>query len=238
MKTCLRSLGAMVLLVAAGTVQAIPLSDLFAGQSITAGDKLFDQWRLISAEYSSDTLIVNADNINVTALNDGGLDPGPGLAFSVSNNAFNVTGGDARIDYTIGFRVTVTDPGLLIKDNRVQLTSGFVTNAAENGFSIREIVGTDPSLLDVLASKYVEFSWTDGALVSNVIDSASFAPQSQIYLSKEIEVWATAIGANVTASLGGFEQRFSQTTVPEPATLALLGVALAGLGFSRRRTLH
>jgi hypothetical protein len=62
-----------------------------------------------------------------------------------------------------------------------------------------------------------------------------FAPQS--------EIWATTficVGANDLtegAGLESFTQRFSQTPVPEPGTILLLGAGLAGLvGYSRRRS--
>ncbi len=244
MKPFPQILAAAAFAIAATAAQAIPLNDLLAGGSITAGDKVFDQWRLIYEDYSDAALTVDPANIEVTPLHDGDRDPGPGLRFDVLNGAFDVTGDGifAYIDYMLGFRVTapVKHP---IKDNSLFLTDTQLENATDNlGAFIQEFVGTDPSLVEVpgdiglpdLAVKEVEISELIGVGATNdLFDEAEFPPQTQIYVSQDIFVWATDPAE--TARLLGFEQRFSQ--VPVPSTLILLFGSVLFAGFAHRRLL-
>ena len=224
----------LLALFAAGSVQAIPLSALFQGASITAGDKLFDRWSLGLYDTSDSLRSLNAANIEVTALNDGGLNPGPGLSFTVINNELGIFGDGtfAYIDLKFGFHASVLVPGLAIKDNSLVLTSGQISLSGDNGFYIRETIGTVAGASD-LGTKKVEFSFLDPNLISDLSDSAVFAPNREIWVTKNILVWAT--NDIEFANLTGFEQRFSQVAIPEPATLALTMLALAGVGLSRRK---
>ena len=123
MKRLLKTLSALALtLIAAGSAQAIQLTALFEGASIAANDKMFDEWILISQDSSDPNRTVSTNNIDVTALTDGGQDAGPGLQFDILNNEFLVTGNDiyAYLDYSFGFRVSVLNPSMKIKDNSLK----------------------------------------------------------------------------------------------------------------------
>lgn len=236
----------LLALVAAGSAQAALLSELFNGGSITAGDKLFDNWTQVFYDTSDPTRSFNAANIEVTALADGGLSPGPGLQFAVRNGELNVAGDGvyAYIDLKFGFRATVLDPALKITGNSLAYAPGGAWTSVQLdgdydvGSFIREAVGTAAGLGDLGASS-IEFSALEvsddptAAGTSRISDSASFAPQSSVWVTKNILVWA--VDETDGAGLFGFEQRFSQSAVPEPASLALTALALGGLFVSRRR---
>ncbi|MBB1074070.1 PEP-CTERM sorting domain-containing protein [Rhodoferax sp. 4810] len=234
-----RILAALALALAASSgAQATLLSVLLRGGSITAGDKLFDNWSQPIFSASDSARSFNADNIDVTALNGGGLTPGPGLKFTFLNGELSVAGDNsyAYIDLTFGFLAS----GLGINGSSQAFGAGGAywsinSDLSNNsGSSISEKMGTALNLED-LGKEMIEFSVLDGvgSPVSQQTSSASFAPQNSVWVTNNIKVWAT--DASDSAGLFYFEQRFSQTSIPEPGTLWLLGLAFVGMSLVKVR---
>jgi hypothetical protein len=226
-------MGALVLLLAAAsTSQAVLLSDLLNGGSITAGDKLFDNWALIRYDTSDPARSFNAGNITVTALDDGGMNPGPGLHYYTPGNlAELIVWGDGNysfIDLMFTYRVSVIDPavaitGASLSNMGAALTSDPLSNKHDSGAFIRETVDVAPIELTT------EYSMLDSMFTYVASDSDTFKPQSFVWVTTNILIWSTEL--NDMAGMGSFDQRFSQSPVgvPEPGMLALLafgGVAL------------
>jgi hypothetical protein len=240
MKKLICVLSAMILMLCTtGSAQAngiITLDDLFGGDSIIAGDKLFDNWELLIYDNSDETRSFDANNIEVSPLTVGDF----GLHFNVINDELRSDGIDAPlIELAFGFRVSVLDPLKRIKDVSLSSQGTFGCYDLEpddincdTGYYISESVGTAHMLSDLGNISEMRALY-NGDIITDLAMPAMFDPQEGIWVTKDITLWS--IEPADWAQLDWFDQRFSQTPVPEPSTFILLGAGLAGLAFFARR---
>ncbi|MDX9787341.1 MAG: PEP-CTERM sorting domain-containing protein [Desulfobacterales bacterium] len=211
-----------------GTGNAALMGDLLNGTSITVGDKLFDNWAI--EVLIDDAGTFDPTGIEVIGINDNPLNPG--LSF-LSNGAFYVEDGD-WLDIEISFKVTVLNPSLFINGVSLEMTDGVMTKLDGGLFGtvvIGEDIGTTEGDNDLSAfDPWVE--WDPEFGIVALSDAVSLDPISEIWVLKDIFLTSEAGG---TVSLDGFQQRFSQTPVPEPSTMLLLGFGLVALGGYVRR---
>lgn len=241
MKKSLPALGALALLAlfTAGSAQAITLTDLFNGASVMANNQRFDQWVPLFQD-SSDGRTVDTDNIEVNPLTDGDRNPGPGLEFTIRNDELRVTGDDlyAYLDFRFGFRASMLDPKERIDGNAVQLTgvelAWWGDGDNDLGVYLDQWVGAAPGLSD-LAMTEATAGVLDDIETAAPFDSAAFPLQGEIFVTTNMLIWAR--DATDDANLIQFTQRFSQTQIPEPATLLLFGLGLLGMSLVRRRSI-
>jgi hypothetical protein len=211
--------------------EAVSLASLFQGQTITADDKLFSNWTLLSQ--STNDGMVDPTKIDVTPLVDDPLNPG--VKYTAEFDALGTEfghppGAFARLRFS--FTVATTSGEPLIKDNSL-LVNGWVFDSTEAAsINISETVRDGGRLARGTKNVVARPSDTPNSGNPNHFDTAEFAPQSSV----DVETFIEILGPNTNdgARLTMFEQRFSQ--IPEPSSLAMVGVlAIFSLARARRR---
>jgi hypothetical protein len=197
----------------------ITLAQLLGGYKIDINNG-FDtkEFTGVAGSFSSTNLTAGA--INVTAHDDGGLNPGPGLVFTGNFNAAAGTTQDT--DFT--YHVAVLTPGFLIHD--ISLTAVGVVPAGGR------ITVTETASANGNAAGIMTLQLPSGQ-TSKTTDMTFIPGVTAVTIHKDINLMG---GTSAQTTLTDIEQRFSQSAVPEPSTMALAGLgALGFIGYGLRR---
>ena len=194
------------------------MTQLTGGGTITAGSLRFDNFAVL-ADAGSAT--VDESTITLTGLDDMGLDPGPG--FRLDSNGELMTAGGEDLIYAFSFDVTDVNGESTLKD--ASLAAG--TNAF--GFDdFWQVEGRIPA-----SNIFSDIEIIDGTFeVSQLFDTFDFTLTDAITARHNINLDSTPAFAT-GATLTSYTFRVSQ--IPEPSTLAMLLLGLAGMAASAKR---
>jgi len=128
------------------------------------------------------------------------------------------------VDYTITYTVTTTDGS---KINDAYLSLGGFVNFGGTGYAFigETLKDTNGNVISTSPSPFQVF--TPGQLSQTV---SLTSPETEIFVEKDI----TVVGGSLGAAFSVIDQGYSTTAIPEPASMALLGIGLSGL-FTLRR---
>jgi hypothetical protein len=208
---------------------------LVSGFSCQVGDKIFSNFTYTSSSQGG-ALTIGASSVEVETLGSlTGTDPAEvsnaniGLQFSAGWTAM----AGQESDSVIGFTVTVVNgSNMLIKDTGLAQTSGVIGSSSLASVAEEACTATPPATCTPGTISIMTFD--DGTTDSAVVNDVTFSPSGSITVSKDITV--TDSGSSGQAEISVVSDTFSQTAVPEPATMLLVGGALCGIALIRRRS--
>jgi len=157
-----------------------------------------------------------ASGVHMTAFT---LAPPPGETGIQFSGAFNAAAGVTN-DWVLTYTITELTPGAKITDAYSSITGG--NNGGTGSISVSET-----------------FTTANGSPIGTILEASIGSPTvtenfgagyTTILVTKDIDV----IGGSMGTTLSVMDQGFSSTSVPEPASWALLGIGMTGFLAFRR----
>lgn len=169
--------------------------------------------------------------IDVIAPDPSGSDSGSGSNYAYDSNGWVQS--DFFIDWGSDSLNPSSVPGQTYSDMYAQVQSGFVDSLYNRELYHGVVNGTTYYSYAEL-SRYTNSAWLSDLSFDQSVGLAPGGSNDLYFADYSFTESYNYVGYNGSINLSSFTAR--TTSVPEPGTLALLGLGLAGLGLKRRRS--